>query len=246
VYIGIIIFFVALIILYIILAVFFRKLFKIMGIISFVLFVILAVFGFFLYLDFRDIKENFPNSNNTILIDVDGEIVGGFTFFNGHEPEFAEGLEVINDHYLRKDFEAMKGDSYLLMIVNKYALASAKDVEIAGYTFTYDECIEMLKSGEPMLLFADKVLYGNRFLIEEMIIEQLDKSFESDEKLKSVVAASLFSNSLSNSQGMRIIEGIQKGYITVYPNKLVFRMIKFIPKSMVQDIISGMEIKNGE
>jgi hypothetical protein len=225
---------------------FFKKAFKIFSIISLVLFIITLIIVAVLYFEAKEMKEEFPNSNNTFLFDINGNIVAGFKVFNAKEPVYLENIDNMNLYYTHKDFEGLREDSYLVMIMKKDLFGEEGEIDIGEFTFTYEESYEMLESENPMHIFASKVVETEEHATVDMVVEQFTESFGNADKFRSLVFASIFSHHIAKTNAVGILDGIQKDYITVYPNKLIFRLVRIIPESMVNDVVSGMEMRNGE
>jgi len=186
----------------------FKKLFKIMFYAGILISLLLAANLYFIYLDFKDLRENFGVSEKKVIL-VDGnEVLTGLLMGEDTELLTNTQLRDYSSSLRNKDYEDILGDSYKLMVFDISIIENLdKEIEIEDIKITTDEAAVTLKSdtSEP----NEKASLFSVILADEIITSKNPLFFFSEFK---------------------------DGNIIIYPETALFKTVKLIPLSFIRDV----------
>ena len=184
-----------------------KRLVKIMFYAGIIIFLLLAANLFFIYQDFKDLRENFGVSEKKVILKDENEILTGLVL---NEDTNLMTNKQLNDYssYLRNnDYDKILDDSYKLMVFDVDIISNLDaEIEFGNELITTDESITILKTS------------GNK------------------EDKASLFSILLEDEILSSRNPLFFFSEFKKGNIIIYPETALFKTIKFIPLSLIEDI----------
>ena len=192
------------------------KLFKILFYVGIIIFLLLAANLFFIYQDFKDLKENFSVSEKKVILADDGRILTGLLL--GEETDFMTNsqLEDYSSYLKNSDYDKILGDSYKLMAFDAGIISDIDDVELGGITITADEALSILRS---------------------------DANQQEKASLFSVILADEI---LSSKNPLFFFSEFKEGNIVIYPETALFKTIKIMPVDLFRDVAKTLFSKTKE
>jgi len=185
----------------------FKKLFKIMFYAGIIISLLLAANLYFIYQDFQDLRENFGISEKKVIL-VDGnEVLTGLLM--GEEVDLLPNSQLrdYSSSLKNNDYEKILGDSYKLMVFDIAIIENLdKDINLGIKTVTSGEAVATLKS---------------------------DISQEEKAALFSIILADEI---LTSRNPLFFFSELKDGNIIIYPETALFKTIKLIPVSLIEDI----------
>jgi len=186
----------------------FKKLLKLLFYAGIIISLILAVNIFFVYLDFNDLRKNFGVSEKKVILKDDRGILTGLLLNEDAKLMTDKQLDDYSSYLKNNNYEKILGDSYKLMIFDVNIIKNLDDeIVIGGQTITPNEAIKILKS----------------------------KNNNAEEKA-ALFSTILSDEILSSRNPLFFFSEFKNGNIVIYPETTLFKTMKFIPLSLMEDI----------
>lgn len=186
----------------------FKKLLKLLFYAGIIISLILAVNIFFVYLDFNDLRKNFGVSEKKVILKDDRGILTGLLLDEDAKLMTDKQLDDYSSYLKNNNYEKILGDSYKLMIFDVNIIKNLDDeIVIEGQTITPNEAIKILKS----------------------------KNNNAEEKA-ALFSTILSDEILSSRNPLFFFSEFKNGNIVIYPETTLFKTMKFIPLSLMEDI----------
>ena len=186
----------------------FKKLLKLLFYAGIIISLILAVNIFFVYLDFNDLRKNFGVSEKKVILKDDRGILTGLLLDDDAKLMTDKQLDDYSSYLKNNNYEKILGDSYKLMIFDVNIIKNLDDeIVIGGQTITPNEAIKILKS----------------------------KNNNAEEKA-ALFSTILSDEILSSRNPLFFFSEFKNGNIVIYPETTLFKTMKFIPLSLMEDI----------
>lgn len=186
----------------------FKKLFKLLFYAGIIISLILAANLFFIYQDFTDLRENFGVSEKKVILKDDDKVLTGLVL---NEDTKLMTNKQLNDYslYLKDEkYDKILDDSYKLMVFDAEIISNLDaEIDLGDKTITSDEAITILKS----------------------------KSSNAEEKA-ALFSILLADEILSSQNPLFFFSEFKNGNIVIYPETALFKTIKIIPVSFIEDI----------
>lgn len=196
--------------------------------------------AFIVISDISEFQERFIAEDKLFILDINGNIRGAFTVspFVGQKdapfhPIDQNSLYDMTELYIGQDYDQILGDRYKLFIFHEKAFDSVEDVNFNKRSLRRKETIKLLKSADILNDFES----GAGFPYKELT-EAIDEG-----SLRYYLFARLVFTPLEERGPMYLIEEIKKGNIEMYPNSITFRLLKKIPLSFIEPIITDEAIE---
>ncbi len=221
-YLSLILIFIILIILFIIFKTILKAFFKLFFYTFLILFLASGVFGYLVYRDATDFKDNFTISDNLLLLEDNGKILTGFVLHPGGEPSILtdQQLKDFTTYYNNNQYGNMIGSNYKMFIIKMSAFKNEGTVNYNGQQLDRKRLIDSLRSDNP----ADTFLQG--------VPNAAQNDVADDATLKASFFVILYTNDLGTDP-LNIIFRYKEGNIIVYPETMMFKIIKYLPLDMV-------------
>jgi len=186
----------------------FKKLFKLMFFAGIIISLLLILNLFFIYHDFKDLRENFSVLEKKVILKDGDKVLMGLVL---NEDTELMTIKQLNDYsLLLKDdkYDKILDDSYKLMVFDVEIISNLDDkIEIEDEIFTQDQIITILKS----------------------------KNTDKEEKA-SIFSTILEDEILSSRNPLFFFSEFKNGNIIIYPETALFKIVKFIPLSFIKDV----------
>lgn len=214
--------FIVLIILFIIFKTVLKAFFKLFFFTFLILFLVTAVLGFLVYRDAMSFKDNFTVSDNLLLLEDNGKILTGFVLHPGGEPSILtdQQLRDFTTNYGNGQYQNMLGSNYKMFIIKLSAFKTEGAVEYDGQQLERKRLIDSLRSDNPAATFLQGMPGA----------PQANAADSATLKVSFFVI--LYTNDLGTDP-LNIIFAYKAGNIIVYPETIMFKIIKYLPLDMI-------------
>ena len=185
----------------------FKKLFKLLFYAGLIIFLLLSANLFFIYQDFKDLRENFSVSEKKVILVDDNEVLTGLVLNEDTDLMTNEQLNDYSSYLKSKDYEKILGSSYKLMVFDVEIISNLDaELEFLDKTITSEEAISILKS---------------------------DIGPQEKAALFSIILADEI---LSSRNPLFFFSEFKNGNIIIYPETALFKTIKIIPLSLIKNV----------
>lgn len=211
-----------------------KKFFKIMLTISLVSLIIFSIFGYFLYKDIMDMQDGFKNSNSLVLLEDNGEILAGIKFGQETGLISEEEFNFYNENI--GNLEKLNEGYHKIILVKIEVLETLEELEFLDKRINGEDAIEILRSDKPYLWF-----------FEEGSIEKIslgDEEIEITDSLnfKATFFGFVFTKEIM-SNPLSLFIYYKQDYVRVYPETIIFKVIKKFPTSLLKRVLSNAKNK---
>jgi len=184
----------------------FKKLFTILFYVGIILSLIFAVNFFFVFQDFRDLRENFQVSEKKVILKDGDKVLTGLLLNGATIPMTNQQLSEYTSFLEENNYEKILDDSYKLMIFDVDIISNLDgEVEYLGKDITGDEAVFILRGS------------GSK---EE----------------KASLFSILLSDEILNSRNpLFFFSEFKNDNIIIYPKTALFKTIKFIPLTFFEN-----------
>lgn len=199
-------------------------------------FLLTAIFGFFTYQDAVELKDSLETKPKLMLLQDNEKIAAGFvtTEFE-KEAEFLT-ISQITEHqnnFKKQDYQKMLGNNYKMFIFDLKAFDIVdKELDFNGKKVSKNSLYSMLKSNDPFSLYKSETginpaIYGISDPVE----------------FKANIFGILFSEAIDKRGTFFIFNEYKKKNIIIYPETSVFKFIKLIPTSFINNMFEKTKEK---
>lgn len=215
----------------------FNSLLKTIVSLSLILLVVLALLGVFIYKDINNIKTN--RNKPTIMFLEDDELIAGMTLQKDSQTLFSQ--DTIDNYNVQKPKERL-GTNFKIITIKMEFIEDAPFTTIQDKDLNMriqkEEIINTLKSQTPMEYFLTKAtnLPGEALdLTKQDILDKVKGETEFKAALMNMVLKTI----MEKKETTYIIKSYKKGRIKIYKETITFKMMKFIPSSLMAKAIEG-------
>lgn len=184
----------------------FKRLLKILFYAGIIIFLLMSANLYFIYQDFKDLRENFSVSEKKVILKDGDEILTGLLLNEDTNLMSNRQLNEFSLNLKNNNYEKILGDSYKLMIFDVEIISNLDDeIEIENQIFTREQLVATLKSGNN----NEKAALFSVILTDEI---------------------------LSSRNPLFFFSEFKKGNIIIYPETALFKTVKIIPVPFIKDI----------
>lgn len=200
--------------------------------------IFLALLTALSYRDMNSLKKGFQESNNTFMLYENGELytsivlkprtnitltIDSFGYFTSEEIEASESA--LNS----ENYEALINKSSRLFIFKPVTMNQPYTLTLGPeISLNEGDLLNIIMSDSPYKTLAKKV--GDSYDESEKSLQKTFESFYGDEqKFKGYLFAALLSNYFTHQKPGDMVRSFQKKEITVYPETITFKIIKYLP-----------------
>lgn len=222
---------VAITVIMLILRFFFKKIFKVVSIIWFLLFLATIAFTIVLYEDARSIKNNFASGDNLFLLESEGDILAGFVTHGENEPELFEGVGEMDKMFSQGNLDGMleSGNYFKMFVINEKSFDSVPEVDLGDVNVSAEEALDVIKSDDPSAEYEEMLARRN--------MTDKGTDTENDEKIKGLLFGLLFFAGNAEEGPLFLVNNFKEGSIIIHEESIVFKMIKYFPASMMDEVV---------
>ncbi len=221
-YLSLILIFIVIAILFIIFKTVLKAFFKLFFYTFLILFLVSGVFVYLVYRDATDFKDKFTISDNLLLLEDKGKILTGFVLHPGGEPSILtdQQLRDFTTYYNNNQYQNMIESNYKMFIIKMSAFNSEGTLEYDGQQLERKKLIDSLRSDDPAGTFLQGVPGPAR------------NNMADAATLKASFFVILYTNDLGTDP-LNIIFRYKEGNIIVYPETIIFKIIKYMPLDII-------------
>lgn len=201
-----------------------KKMIKAVAIISGLVFVILIVGTYLVYLDLNDIKENLGEKQSIFVYeDNEGVVLTGFYNVVGKDEEAIPlSADAVNS-FREKSLDEIKNGYYKIFIFKQEAFDPVEAIEdFSGVKVNRVDSIYLIQSDN----FDEDVQKTNL----------KDFSYDGAEQFKGILFAALYEQGAKDDK-IFLFKQHKRGNADIYPETIVFRIIKSTPDFLIDKII---------
>jgi hypothetical protein len=233
---------IAMIVVLILLRVFFKTAFKILSIIWLVVFLASVAFAILVYVDIKDMQEKCPELPAALLLEDEGRILAGIRMdvsgeggeISGEEA-FVSSLKRYQTAYDEEDFDKLLEEEHCRIVIFQLSAFEGLDnITIGeGIEISLEKVFAVLRADDP----AGELFNGG--------ISVGGANFTAAQ-LKGVVFAGLFAKALDERGPGFVIEAFNEGKARTAKSRMTFRILRFMPKSLFDEIMEKIPSREGE
>ncbi len=204
---------------------------KAMFIVSLLILLIAGIVAFFSYRDIAELREGLENEPKTILLADGDEIIAGFIDKgSGEMPEFlnSKRVEYFNSLYEEKNFREIVGDNYRAFIVKADAIRPVGSIDFFGNDVPGDVLFSSIRQDNSISYFERNT--GASFGLTD-----------DNKEFNSYVFSTLFEDKLKINTGLFILTEYSRGNIAIYPETIVFKIIRLVPVSLLESRVERVK-----
>lgn len=252
-----------------------KSLFKAIAIAAGIMMIVTLILGFMVMSDVKSMTEKMKTDNKLVLLTDGDKVLTGATIGDlSNSKDFSAMIKdgtikfsakaeasAYSASLAQKNYDALLGSNYKLIMIDVKVFDSVSQVELFGkMTLPSDEAKKILKSDSPIDTFLSndanlekllssgtsktvdniELIKQNKAAFKDQILNQIG----SEEALKAVIAVAMFQSAVQKDQTMLITE-YQKGNIKVYKETITFKLLNYMPVSLMKMVAAKMGSATG-
>ena len=216
-----VIFIVALIAIPIILFKIAKKAFKIFLLFASIIIIFFLISSVFLYLDFKDIREN-AESPKIYLIEENKEVLGGIISGKSAVGLTQKQISDFSASLRTESYDKILGSRYRLFIIKTEAYDNIKEqIEFIEFSLTAEQALDILRSDKP----AEEL----SIQLENNMVKNIDNT-----EIRSILSSQLIAVVIGNK--IITLSEFKKRNVVIYPETAIFRLSRLIPADMFRSV----------
>jgi hypothetical protein len=205
----------------------------------------LLLLGALAVFDANDFKEKFSTQPSLVLLEEEGNLVAGYSSIMGENntPSFvsSEQLASYQTKYEQGNLKDVLGQNYKIFIVKKQALDSIDKISAEGPQLTRQDIDNLLASETPIDDFitaqVGNATESQKDLAKQQMLSEI--SIKDDIEFKGTLFQALFGSAIDKEGPLFIFEQYKQGNITIYPETMMFKVLKRMPLFLMGKLVSG-------
>ncbi len=223
-----------------------KKILKAIGFTLLILILFTFASGILIYLDVLDIQQNFESGQKLFLLE--------------HQQVYVSALQIkdmqdldTNAILTQQQIDSIVGKSKKEILKNNYKLfifnsKTFQDIPVVSFwemEFANSEIFSLLESSTPINSIVTKIIEKENY--PETMRQSLTQEFKStmsisdDSQMKGILFMLLLEEKTKGNEKM-IFEELRNNNLTIYPETIIFKIIKTIPDSFLEKIESYIEV----
>ncbi len=196
-----------------------------------VLLAVVVFFGVWIMLDANDLSKHFYQDNKLFVLDIDGKPAGAFVLGGNDIPVPVGDLSQIRNDY--PDLSKIQGANYKVLVLDWSIVAA--DIDVLNFKASKEELRTALSSNDPRQLFITKTsqALGGGMIAD--LAAQVISLYPTNDFFASSMFVILAVKPLLNPDF--IFAGMKQGTVKVYPETVVFKIIKFLPEDLARILV---------
>ncbi|MBU0979612.1 MAG: hypothetical protein KJ709_02305 [Nanoarchaeota archaeon] len=219
-----------------------KRFVKLLFMINIILMVIIGITGIFVYMDAVNLKNRFPSDPKLMILEEAGIVLSAVRLKSMAEaPDYIKEAELLRYQQLinKDDYGSLLENNYKIFVISIESLLPIDGIDIGEDVLDQKNTLKLLHS-ENALRDLAKHLFREQTGVTEQILDfaeaDLADQFGSSAELKSRLFGIMLSQDLQED-GLFIIHEYKEDRIIIYPDTIVFRFMKFIPKKIVDELV---------
>ncbi len=191
--------------------------------------------GIYVIHDANDLRTNFLPKEKLLVLDLDGNIVAAVISKDVSVPVPVTDVNGLNALYQVKDYKAMLGTNYKLLVFKWDAFRNLKVVGDDQYTFTIEDVRKVMTLEDPKKYFIEQQLGSDAAAFAGIVSSQVDKVFPTNDYFRSVVFSFMIAKSFEDAS---VFKAYVNEDVSIYPETITLKLVRWLPFSWVQDLVS--------
>ena len=235
--------------------------------------IVLGVVGLFVWQDLTELKENFPTGRKMFLMKSNGDYMAGIVIREFTDPDTTTYVsEELLASYKDLDLNAIKDDNFKVFIMEEQFFEPTESVDMGTVIISKDQLLSFLRDENPIDSFVDYFIEQNREssvnkALENLGLEgdgevrrQLEQSYDekrgelaasvkadlgvtTNSQMRGMLFSVLMFETLNTQDQTYLLEQYQKNNLVIYPETIIFSIVKLVPLSAVKDQIEALNIR---
>jgi hypothetical protein len=225
-----------------------KRVFAVLGIFFLLSIVLTVVCGYFVMQDFSNFEAHSASpmlfvlkSNSSVLAAFQTANDSSATFFTDAK------MKVMQEDIQKKQYKAALGDGYKMFIIDVIVFddIQTKQYEVGSDAFSKESMYWILESEDALQTYVDvliamgKVAQVNR----QDALNEAQAKFKSSAQLKGTLFAILMKDAMADE--VFLYRQLNRGKIEAYPKTAMFTAIKYVPLSILDNVLTKMKSKTG-
>ncbi len=202
--------------------------------------------GILIYKDVLDIQQNFETGQKLFLLNHNNTYITGLKIVDMEELNLDAILnqQEINNMVGKSNSEIL-GNNYKLFIFNSKTFQDIQSISFWEMEFTKQEIFSLLESPTPINNIITKIIEKENY--PETMRQSLTQEFKSaleisdNSQMKGILFMLLLEEKTNQNEKM-IFNELRDNNLTIYPETIIFKIIKVVPDPILKKIESYMEI----
>jgi len=223
-----------------------KKILKAIGFTIIFMLLFSFVSGIFIYLDILDFQQNFETGQKLFLLESNNTYVTGLNIKDMQDLNIDTILtqQQIDNMVGKSNSEILK-NNYKLFIFDSKTFQNIQTISFWEMEFTNSEIFSLLESSTPINTIITKIIEKEKY--PETMRQSLTQEFKStmdisdDAQMKGILFMLLLEEKTKRNKNM-IFDELKKGNLKIYPETIIFKILKMVPQSLLEKVKSQMEV----
>jgi len=185
--------------------------------------------------DANDLRVNFLPKEKLLVLDLDNNIVAAVISKDISVPVPVTDVKGLNTLYHAKDYQAMLGSNYKLLV---FKWDTFKDLKVVGdntYTFSIEDVKKVMTLEDPKSYYIEQQLGSDAAMFAGIVSSQVDKVFPTNDYFRSVVFSFMIAKSFEDAS---VFEAYVNGDVSIYPETITLKLVRWLPFNWVRDFVA--------
>ena len=235
--------------------------------------IVLGVLGFFVWQDLTDIKENFSTGRKMFLMKSNNDYIAGIVIRELDNPDTMTYIsEELLANYKDLSFSEIKDNNFKIFIMKEQFFEPTNSLKINKLMISKEQLLIFLRDENPIDSFIEYFIKQNKEssikkAIEDSSLEdneetrqqfehsynenknelaasiKADLGISTNSQMKGMLFSVLMFETLNSQDQTYLLEQYQKNNLIIYPETLIFSIVKLVPLSTVKDKIEALKIR---
>ncbi len=212
--------------------------------ITFVLLLLMSVILAYLMInDYKDIMENYDKRPSMVIIKNDKGMIAVSAIDFGKKGSENPFIRIDDENITKRDKKDLRSEYFRIVEIDETFITDGIGKELSfeidgeNYTLKNAQVKEILHSDEPYPALISAVAGNNLTDFEKEYIEDMLRNEKDFEGPKEAIIALAFKDIMNNKGVVYFIDGFREEKIKVYPETMIVKSIRYIPKSMIAGFV---------
>ncbi len=210
--------------------------------------ILILSFGILVIMDARDFQTKINEAPKKYILVEDERVLTGASMKGGELPApfSRDEFDAIRKAFSENDLEKIRGNDYKLFIFDILSFESllSQDLAIPGLNISLsrEEVIATLTEENGRSIVVKKIYGGLAADVRSQIVyEEFESGIRErlgeEDAFKAKMMGLLLDRMVGENYLGFLKEGIREGHIRVYPQTIMFSMIKYAPKQVIATVV---------
>lgn len=185
--------------------------------------------------DANELRANFLPKEKLLVLDLEGNIVAAVVSKGVSVPVPVTDVRGLNTLYHSKNYKAMLGSNYKLLVFKWDAFNDLKIVGDDEYVFSIGDVQKIMTLEDPKAYFIEQRLGSTAAEFAGIVSDQVDKIFPTNDYFRSVVFSFMIAKSFEDAS---VFEAYVEKNVWIYPETITLKLVRWLPFSWVQNFVA--------